>query len=329
MFNLHFSEEARDGTNYTVNTYISFTSDGGLASSNFVFTYDPTSLSNPVLVTGSTNLTQTPFPVYDLSVTEPVTGRVSVNVVLNASGFGDEITSAPFLLAQIRFDIDDTASEPRLDWVYDGDGATTGTVVFQDDGSNATTQLNAGALIGMDNFLPVELISFTARSFENKVVVLNWKTASEQNNEYFTVERSTDARNFEEIETIEGAGTTSIPQYYQSIDERPYRGVNYYRLKQTDFDGTTSWSEIQSVTFGEASNRSVRVFPNPGAAVFHIDSKYEAFTVKLFNQLGQQVLLAQNARNLDVSQLPMGTYFMKVEDRVSTAFETVKVMVVK
>jgi hypothetical protein len=181
----------------------------------------------------------------------------------------------------------------------------------------------------MDNFLPVELISFTARPFENKVVVLNWETASEENNDYFTVERSTDARNFEEIETVEGAGTTTISQYYQSFDERPYKGVNYYRLKQTDFDGTTRWSNIQSVVFGEVSNGNVRVYPNPGAAIFHIDSKYEAFTVKLFNQLGQQVLFELNAQSLDVSKLPTGTYFMKVEDGESTAFETVKVMVLR
>ena len=114
------------------------------------------------------------------------------------------------------------------------------------------------------NTLPVELLNFTALP-NGKVVDLNWATATEKNNDFFTVERSKDAVNLEDISTIKGSGNSSSIISYSDKDINPYDGISYYRLKQTDFDGKFSYSNIVSVEFEPENSRmlDLTVFPNP------------------------------------------------------------------
>lgn len=107
--------------------------------------------------------------------------------------------------------------------------------------------------------LPVELMTFTARN-EEAYVHINWTTASELNNDYFVVEHSADGRNFEELTTVSGSGTTQEARYYEAKDKNPFVGSNYYRLRQVDFDGTTTYSEIRVVN---RDSEKVLVYPNP------------------------------------------------------------------
>jgi len=112
------------------------------------------------------------------------------------------------------------------------------------------------------NPLPIELLSFTAVPNKNKVD-LNWVTASEINNDYFNIERSVDGINFETVNTTDGAGnSTSIINYY-SVDANPYNGLSYYRLKQTDFNGNTSYSQTVPVEFNSADDFAFDIYPNP------------------------------------------------------------------
>jgi hypothetical protein len=99
-------------------------------------------------------------------------------------------------------------------------------------------------------FLPVELISFTASPSGNQVVV-EWVTATERNNKYFVVERSKDGQHFEPIGMVDGSGDAIGVTRYGFTDERPLEGVSYYRLQQTDLDGTTNFSEVVPVLFRE------------------------------------------------------------------------------
>ena len=111
--------------------------------------------------------------------------------------------------------------------------------------------------------LPIELISFDANVLENETVRLNWATASEENNAFFTVERSADGQNFEAISFIDGAGVSNQIQYYQYLDKQPLSGYSFYRLKQTDYSGEFDYSEVRSV-FVEISNQAEYVlYPNP------------------------------------------------------------------
>jgi hypothetical protein len=96
-------------------------------------------------------------------------------------------------------------------------------------------------LVGSASPLPIELLSFTA-GCNNSVARINWQTASETNNNYFTIERSKDAQTWVTVTTIPGAGNSNTTLSYSYNDNNPYAGSSYYRLKQTDFNG-------QSVTF--------------------------------------------------------------------------------
>jgi fibronectin-binding autotransporter adhesin len=109
--------------------------------------------------------------------------------------------------------------------------------------------------------LPVELTYFNA-VLKNSVVDLSWSTASELNNDFFTVERSESGEKFEEIKTVDGKGTTSLVSRYSVVDEDPLPGVSYYRLMQTDFDGNHSFSDVRVVENNNISSQ-FRIYPNP------------------------------------------------------------------
>ena len=95
--------------------------------------------------------------------------------------------------------------------------------------------------------LPIKLISFDAKRNTNNEVNLKWITATETNNDYFTIERSSDGRNFEKILTQHGAGNSNQPITYNATDRYPLSGTSYYRLKQTDYDGKFTYSDVRVV----------------------------------------------------------------------------------
>ena len=123
-------------------------------------------------------------------------------------------------------------------------------------GSNSTFDVFGGSGV-----LPVTLLSFTTDKV-NKSIRLNWATANEINNDYFILEHSSDGINFEILLQIDGAGNSNSTLYYSVIDPKPYQGVNYYRLKQVDFNGTYKNSEIISAWY-KGTMPSVELFPNP------------------------------------------------------------------
>lgn len=110
--------------------------------------------------------------------------------------------------------------------------------------------------------LPIELSSLTS-SCSGNVITLDWSTASEINNHYFLVERSDNGLGWTEIAQVEGAGTSSVEHYYTWSDNDALPGTSYYRLKQVDFDGNSTYSSVISVACN--STVSVVLFPNPSA----------------------------------------------------------------
>jgi hypothetical protein len=97
------------------------------------------------------------------------------------------------------------------------------------------------------NPLPIQLLEFTAK-YTGEEVNLKWETASEINNDYFSIERSNDGVNFETVATIKGANNSTINKEYSFTDETPLFGTSYYRLKQTDFDGKSETFKTVAVT---------------------------------------------------------------------------------
>ncbi len=111
------------------------------------------------------------------------------------------------------------------------------------------------------NLLPISLLSFEAEPFED-AILLDWKTASEEDNSHFEIEHSTDGFNFEALATVVGNGTTFTEQRYQHFHTQPAGGVNYYRLYQVDLDEKRNgpWYAIASL---ENEAFTLRAFPNP------------------------------------------------------------------
>ncbi|MDP4266156.1 MAG: hypothetical protein Q8880_01815 [Bacteroidota bacterium] len=115
----------------------------------------------------------------------------------------------------------------------------------------------------LSDVLAIQLLRFTARP-ENKTVELNWTTLTETNNDYFTIEKSKDGFSFEKVLITKGAGTSSQMNNYKTFDVSPYYGQSYYRLKQTDYDGTYKYSEIIPVFINiDNSLADLSVYPNP------------------------------------------------------------------
>jgi hypothetical protein len=166
--------------------------------------------------------------------------------------------------------------------------------------------------------LPVELTSFTG-AFSNNAVTLNWATASEENNDYFTVERSNNGKTFDALDNISGAGTTVEAQEYTYTDEKPESGVNYYRLKQTDFDEKFTYSKVIAVETNK-EELEIKIYPNPVSSVANIvlpafdgDTKISVMDVSGREVLSQQVSdINEEAIQLDLSQLQSGLYIITV-----------------
>ncbi|TVR78642.1 MAG: T9SS C-terminal target domain-containing protein [Chitinophagaceae bacterium] len=110
--------------------------------------------------------------------------------------------------------------------------------------------------------LPVKLLSFNA-SYNGTSVDIKWQTSVEINNDYFTVEKSSDGINFEIFETVQGMGNSTRTVSYHTEDFNPSSGTNYYRLTQTDFDGTSETFPIVAVNLEKEINFQINLFPNP------------------------------------------------------------------
>lgn len=111
--------------------------------------------------------------------------------------------------------------------------------------------------------LPIELMHFEIESSHIHQVILNWKTASENNNDFFTVERSIDGINFISIGEIKAVGNSNLQNSYRLIDSNPIIGLSYYRLKQTDLDGVSKYSAPLSNINNTHQSFDLKIYPNP------------------------------------------------------------------
>ncbi len=166
--------------------------------------------------------------------------------------------------------------------------------------------------------LPIALKDFNAETRENSVV-LNWVTASELNNDYFSVQRSEDGSNWETIHTVNASGNSTTTQEYQSEDQSPLLGQSYYRLMQTDYDGRTSYSKTASVYFESTAKNIITAYPNPTTDIIYLTSNTAwSGPVMVINNMGQDVttqiestVVSNHQITINLSTLPDGFYFIK------------------
>lgn len=164
--------------------------------------------------------------------------------------------------------------------------------------------------------LPIELTSFEAFA-SGSYVTVKWRTASELNNDFFTIEKSKDAENWEQVAIVNGAGTTQTPQQYEIVDTSPFTTRSYYRLKQTDFDGKFDYSPIALVKFDHTD--VLHVFPNPSDGRFTLSvDHFNLSQIRLCNSLGQIVQASITIKDkfalIDISDAKPGVYVLQVFD---------------
>lgn len=177
--------------------------------------------------------------------------------------------------------------------------------------------------------LPVEFSGFTGK-VSGKDIRLDWSTATESNNKHFEVEFSTDGKFFKQIGVVAGAGTTYTTQRYHFEHATPSVGVNYYRLRQVDYDGAFEYSSMVSVEIKGKAFASYRLFPNPVQNAFTIqaDDGEVPSNVTLINTLGQEIKLDQSnaVTTFEIpSSLQSGTYIIRFDAAGETRFERIVV----
>lgn len=168
------------------------------------------------------------------------------------------------------------------------------------------------------NPLPVSLLNFTACK-QNENVLVKWSTSNESNNDYFTVEKSFDGKEFHTIGVLKGAENSHGILNYELFDFNAKIGVQYYRLKQTDLNGVNSYSKMIRINFTDEISKNINLYPQPVAGVLNINiPNYESedASVSVYNAFGEKLLSFQNLMGndfqIDLSNLINGIYYIEL-----------------
>jgi hypothetical protein len=249
----------------------------------------------------------------------------------------------------IRFDLSDLGTVVITDLSLLVDSDNDG--IFADEtpitgatslGSNIYAFTGVGAIannmrftLGTSNVaqtpLPVELISLTVSPLEQeRKVEVKWATATERDNDYFTVERSVDGYTYQEVERVQGANTTNTKQSYSILDAMPFTGLSYYRLKQTDLDGNYEYLGIRAATL--KAKEQIVISPNPAQDLkftIHVTNPSEhPVYVKVMDTSGEELYarryaaseIQNNEVTIDLPATTPGMYILQVilDDSVYT-----------
>jgi hypothetical protein len=191
---------------------------------------------------------------------------------------------------------------------------------------NGVTSFSPWAISKKQDPLPVELLSFSAICYEGIATIL-WSTASETNNDFFTLQRSIDAREWETLDNIQGAGNSNVVTSYSYTDLSPYANTTYYRLKQTDFDGTqtesmTVWvkcieNDPNSFAFYNVTND----YNGNVNVVFTYPKTGENYALTIFDITGRSLMQKKgetvtglNQTDISLKDIPYGVYLITISD---------------
>ena len=168
--------------------------------------------------------------------------------------------------------------------------------------------------------LPIKLKEIEAHRTTEKTVDVNWTTTSEIDNDFFSIERSVDGRNFASIGTLQGEGNSSNQNSYHFQDPNSLSSTAYYRLMQVDQNGEFAYSEIVSVDAWKTGALAMIIYPNPAQDVIHLAAETDNGIVRIFDLGGSVVLEKQLGKinyensSLDVATLPNGMYILELQD---------------
>jgi hypothetical protein len=290
----------------------------------------PPSGTVPVTVIGIS-----PTRYYKIDLTSGIMNSPLVTLSFNTNGVADETVAVPGNLRVAR------ATASTGPWTDEG-----GAGVFSPaaPAGHATSGITSIAnptyftLASVDNVLPIELKSFDA-TYKNDIVEIIWTTATEKNNAYFTVERSSNGLNYDSILSVKGAGDSKLILHYHEIDLNPLSGISYYRLRQTDYDGETKVSHVVRVENTGTKASSISVYPNPSATgedvfVKMVNDHSTAAQLVICNVAGLvfysgevDLTVAINIRDLRLTyNLERGVYLVKI---VTAGLVDIKKIIIK
>jgi len=320
-------------------------SEFNLSEQNYRFSFNRDALANP---TKDQELTVSGFVGGSFYNTHTLTGSldtvVSYNIEL-AGGAGYPITADTWVpVGRMAFDIVDANACLNLKWHELTDFPTTYIGEVRNGVRGTATGNNyampTDCITDLCN-LPVELVSFIGEE-DNCEVHLSWTTATEENSDYFEVQRSWDGLSFQEIGRVQSAGNSNIMLNYNFTDTEVGL-TNYYRLKQVDFDGAVEYSEIIRVN-SECFEPGIlsdimEVYPNPAGRTDNMNVKLytridEAATILIYDTKGRvmsqvavELTAGPNLLDFSVANLPSGTYILRVrgESWSSAAQKFVKI----
>jgi hypothetical protein len=258
----------------------------------------------------------TPFTPF--CVISPSSGAVTAtwNISETISGGSNCAMTIDFTNASITGTLNGTAKI----------GHCTGTVTDYSNGSVSGTIASGAGFTNFSPFaianataLPVSWTAFTCIAQEN-TTELTFTTASQHDNAYFDIERSTDGQGFRNIGQVQGAGNSNEEITYSFTDESPTKGLNYYRLKQVGFDGAFDYSKVITVYFGRNSSLSILPTLVVDQISIRIDQKSteQPGIWEIIDLCGHQVLAGvfpseQGVFQIDLSALQSSAYLIRVQ----------------
>ncbi len=215
---------------------------------------------------------------------------------------------------------------PGINWLNKPLGDFNPSNNFRSFGEDDRKELYvAGTLTGIiyrlvdPTALPIDLISFEAENIDNKEVALKWLTATEINSDYFDIQRSLDGVSFADIGKVSAAGNSTVEQAYDFTDEDPAFGEIYYRLRQVDFDGSVTYSEVVQVKL-DRNYVTPNIFPNPvrseqSLVIDFGDIPNSPVQINIVDMSGRQVYYrefaaGQNRFDIPVNGLSKGMYII-------------------
>ncbi len=203
------------------------------------------------------------------------------------------------------------------------DGITSISAGFSDDGENPDQSLQRNSANGSwfkailsNGILPIKLGAYKIQINQRSISTI-WSTSEETNNSHFTIDHSTDGKNFNEIGRVEAKQDRSGEKDYAFAHETPAKGINYYRLNQFDLDGKKTTFGILAGNF--EGGKEQFLFPTTAVNEVWL-SGYESAPVKIFDASGKELINEsyQPGNSIDVSNLQSGVYFLLIgQDRLS------------
>jgi hypothetical protein len=183
------------------------------------------------------------------------------------------------------------------------------------------TTAGAISIQNTSNTLPVKLISFTANCIGNSTI-FKWETASETNNSYFTIEASTNQNSWATIVKVSGSGNSNAVNSYSFTATENSALNKYYRLKQTDFDGHFTYSDVVAINQCGEEAISVELYPNPATGIISLSSdqdKNQKGSVSVYDILGVKVFHTEGfPKAIDLTTKPNGIYFLHFTNGTQT-----------